>query len=162
MIAHDRNADYNTVTRTADNTIADPSPPAYRRPEPSGPQHSTVACPLCTAQVVLLDCGGRVEGRCPECTVLARFDGVRVAAAGWMGGGDMVKAGRALRNRKSRLERKPPVVKRKTRPTGSPAHGTKAGHKAHRRRGEQPCDECRDAYNAWQQRNRARRREVAA
>ncbi len=37
-------------------------------------------------------------------------------------------------------------------------HGSYAGYEAHRRRGEAPCGECREAYNAYNRAANARRR----
>ena len=47
---------------------------------------------------------------------------------------------------------------------GLPAvnHGTYGGYFAHRRRGESPCEACREAYNAYKRANRPSRRAVAS
>lgn len=48
-------------------------------------------------------------------------------------------------------------------PTRRPIiHGIEAGFYAHKRRGEDPCDDCREALNAADQRRRQRRKDTAA
>jgi hypothetical protein len=55
------------------------------------------------------------------------------------------------------------MPKQKRGPKFQPiAHGTERGYKAHYRRGEKACDECRESYNRLAQARRQARRERVA
>jgi Transcription factor WhiB len=78
---------------------------------------------LARARLLCADCPCR-----PDCSVAAETEDVGV----WAG----VDLERTPRNR-------PPRHGPKPRPIN---HGTNGGYTTHRRRGEQPCDRCRDAH----------------
>jgi hypothetical protein len=144
------NADYNAIVRTS-STIAVHSPPAVR--EIAGEFTDNVPCPLCRTPVALLASVGRVEGRCTSCTVVVRLvDGV-AKACGWMGGGDMRRAGAAIRFISSPLE----VVLDEPGDRCGDAVGTTAGYYRHRTHQQKPCQFCIAAYRIYNRTNRGMR-----